>query len=168
MLRMISRVLIVAGATALLAACATNMTDLVPPRIQILGIQVLSTDMFAQKFKARLQVQNPNELELPVRGIDFQVMILGDRFAEGVSDDQFIIPALGEAEFDLTITTSFVSAFGRLISRMGGGKLENLDYEIVGTLYVDKGMMKKIPFNNKGTLDFGRALDSRKPGETTL
>jgi LEA14-like dessication related protein len=165
---MISRVLIAGGATALLAACATNMADLVPPRIQILGIQVLSTDMFAQKFKARLQVQNPNELELPVRGIDFQVMILGDRFAEGVSNDQFVIPALGEAEFDLTITTSFVSAFGRLISRMGGGKLENLDYEIVGTLYVDKGMMKKIPFNNKGTLDFGRTLDSRKPGETTL
>ena len=32
MLRMISRVLIVGGATALLAACATNMAELVPPQ----------------------------------------------------------------------------------------------------------------------------------------
>jgi LEA14-like dessication related protein len=168
MFKVISRLMIYALCAGLLTACASNSTKLEPPRVQLLGIQVLSTDMFAQKFKTRLQVQNPNQIEVPVRGIDFEVLLLGDRFAQGVSNDQFIIPALGEAEFDLTVTTSFVSAFGRLISRMGGAKLENIDYEIVGTLYVDKGFVKKIPFNNKGTLNFSKALEAREHGQTTL
>ena len=69
------------------------------------------------------------------------------------------MPALGEAEFDMAVTTNFVSSMGRLISRMGGGKLENVDYELAGTLLLDKGMVRKIPFNKRGTLDFKRLLD---------
>ena len=49
---------------------------------------------------------------------------------------------------------------------MGGGKLENIDYELAGTLLVDKGMVRKIPFNKRGTLDFTRALEKAKSGAT--
>ena len=65
-----------------------------------------------------------------------------------------MLPAQGEAEFDMMVTTNFVSSFGRLLSRIGGGKLENVDYEIVGKIIVDKGMVRKIPFNHRGTVDF--------------
>ena len=51
-----------------------------------------------------------------------------------------MLPARGEAEFDMMVTTNFVSSFGRLLSRVGGGKLENIDYEIAGKVLVDKGM----------------------------
>jgi hypothetical protein len=75
-----------------------------------------------------------------------------------VSDEAFVLPALGEAEFDMLVTTNFVSSFGRLLSRVQGGKLENIDYEIAGKVMVDKGMVRKIPFNHRGTVDFTRAL----------
>ena len=87
---------------------------------------------------------------------------MGDSFAEGNSTDQFVLPAMGEAEFDMIVTTNFVSSFGRLLSRVGGGKLENLDYEITGKVLVDKGMIRKIPFNHAGTVDVSRALGRRK------
>ena len=119
---------------------------------------MLSTDMFAQRFKVRVLVQNPNDLELPVRGLDYQIFMMGDSFAEGVSDHSFVLPAMGEAEFDMTVTTNFVSSFGRLLSRVGGGKLENIEYEIVGKVLVDKGVVRKIPFNHRGTVDFSRNL----------
>ena len=82
---------------------------------------------------------------------------LKDSFAEGMSDQAFVLPALGEAEFDMLVTTNFVSSFGRLLSRVQGGKLENIDYEITGKVMVDKGMVRKIPFNHRGTVDFSRA-----------
>jgi hypothetical protein len=91
---------------------------------------------------------------------------MGDQFAEGVTNDSFVLPALGEAEFDMTVTTNFVSSLGRLISRMGGGKLEDVEYELVGTLLIDKGMVRKIPFNKRGTVDFTRALEKAKSGTT--
>jgi LEA14-like dessication related protein len=144
-------------AATLLAGCATMGTKLESPTVSLLNVQVLSTDMFAQKFRVRVKVENPNNLELKVKGIEYEILLMGDGFAEGNSSDQFLLPAKGEAEFDMVVTTNFVSSLGRLISRKGGGKLEDVDYEIVGQIFVDKGMLNKIPFNHKGVVDFTRA-----------
>jgi LEA14-like dessication related protein len=147
----------------LLAACSTLSPKLESPDLEVVGIQMLSTDMFAQKFRVRVRVTNPNDLELQVRGIEYQIILMGDSFAEGNSTDRFVLPAMGEAEFDMTVTTNFVSSFGRLLSRVGGGKLENLDYEIAGHVMLDKGFVKKIPFSKSGQVDVTRA--GRKGGE---
>jgi LEA14-like dessication related protein len=148
-----------------LGAC-TGLGDLQTPRLDVLSIQMLSTDMFAQRFTVRMHVQNPNDVELPVKGIDYKLLLMGDQFAEGVTNEPFVLPALGEAEFDMTVTTNFVSSFGRLISRVGGGKLEDIEYELAGTLFIDRGMVRKVPFNKRGTVDFTRALDKAKAGQT--
>lgn len=151
------RLLFVAACAVLLAACSTVGSKLEAPKLELMGVQMLSTDMFAQRFKVRVKVINPNDLELPVRGLEYTIIMMGDSFAEGMSDQAFVLPALGEAEFDMLVTTNFVSSFGRLLSRVQGGKLENIDYEITGKVMVDKGMLRKIPFNHRGTVDFSRA-----------
>jgi len=151
-------------ATLLLGACSTLPTNLVAPEVELVGIQMMSTDMFAQKFRVRVRVKNPNDLELPVKGLEYQILLMGDSFAEGNSMDRFVLPANGEAEFDMIVTTNFVSSLGRLISRVGGGKLENLDYEISGDVLLEKGMLRKIPFAHQGQVDIARALGQR-PGE---
>jgi LEA14-like dessication related protein len=148
------RVLFMAACIAVLAACSTMGSKLEAPRLELVGVQMLSTDMFAQRFKVRVKVANPNDLELPVRGLEYTILMMGDSFAEGMSTEAFVLPALGEAEFDMLVTTNFVSSFARLLSRVGGGKLENIDYEITGKIMVDKGMIRKIPINHRGTVDF--------------
>jgi len=62
------------------------------------------------------------------------------------------------------ITTNFVSGFGRLVSRMGGQKLENVAYEISGKLHLDKGLLRTIPFNHKGLVNFSKASKGQ-PGK---
>jgi LEA14-like dessication related protein len=156
-------VLLLAVLAVLVAACSTLGSKLEAPRLSLVGIQVLSTDMFAQRFKVRVLVQNPNDLELPVRGLEYQIILMGDSFADGTSTDSFLLPARGEAEFDMLVTTNFVSSFGRLLSRVGGGKLEDIEYEITGKVYVEKGMLRKIPFSHRGTVDFAKQLKPIKP-----
>jgi LEA14-like dessication related protein len=158
-----------AGLLLVLAAmvgCSTRSRDLVAPELSLVGIQMLSTDMFAQRFKVRVLVRNPNDLEIPVRGIEYTIILMGDSFAEGETAEQFLLPAKGEAEFDMLVTTNFVSSFGRLLSRVGGGKLQDLQYEIAGKLRLDKGVMRTIPFNHQGTVDISRALGQQKSGTT--
>jgi LEA14-like dessication related protein len=152
-------------AFALLAASCSTLSDLQAPRVELMGVQVMSADMFAQRFKVRLLVQNPNDVEVPVKGIDYKIIMMGDSFADGMSTERFVLPANGEAEFDMQVTTNFVSSFGRLLSRVGGGKLENVDYEIAGDILLDKGVMRKIPFSHRGTVDFAKALGGTKKGE---
>jgi LEA14-like dessication related protein len=154
-----------AAAIVLLAtSCSSFGPKLEAPQLELVGVQMLSTDMFAQRFKVRVRVQNPNDLDLKVTGLDYKILLMGDSFADGVSSDRFIVPPLGEAEFDMTVTTNFVSAFGRLLSRVGGGKLENIDYEIAGKIDVEKGPIRKIPFSHRGTVDFTRSLGPLKSG----
>ena len=157
-----ARLMLSTALAVLVAACTSLGSKLEAPRLSLVGVQVLSTDMFAQKFKVRVLVQNPNDLELPVRGLEYQIILMGDSFAEGTSSDTFLLPARGEAEFDMMVATNFVSGFARLLSRVGGGKLENIDYEISGKVYVEKGMLRKIPFSHSGTVDFSRTLKPLK------
>jgi LEA14-like dessication related protein len=156
-------VLLVAALAVVLAACSTLGRDLQSPRLSLVGVQVLSGDMFAQRFRVRVRVENPNDLELPVRGLEYKIILMGDSFADGTSTDAFLLPARGEAEFDMLVTTNFVSSFGRLLSRVGGGKLEDIEYEITGKVFVEKGMLRKIPFSHRGTVDFSKQLKPLKP-----
>ena len=166
MSRLLLRPLLLVPLLLLVAACTGLGGDLLPPRVKVLDVRPLTADMFAQRFTVRVLVQNPNDLELPVRGIDYQLMLMGDSFAEGVSNEAFVLPALGEAEFEMTVTTNFMSALGRLVSRAGGGKLDKIEYEFTGKIFVDKGMIRKIPFSQQGVLDFKQALGGPKQGQT--
>ena len=144
------------GVTAGLAACSTLGSKLEAPELSLVGMQMLSADMFAQKFKVKVLVKNPNDLDIAVKGLDYKIILMGDSFADGESSDRFVLPARGEAEFEMIVTTNFVSSFGRLLSRVGGGKLENLDYEIAGNVLLEKGIVRKIPFNHRGTVDIAK------------
>ena len=164
---MIQRAFRYACAAALLlavASCASIPSDLQAPKLDVVKIEMQTGDMFAQRFKIRLHVQNPNDLEVPIKYLDFKLFLMGDSFGEGKSEERFVLPAKGDAEFDMILTTDFVSSLGRLVSRMGGGKLENVDYEIAGTVGLDKGFIHKLPFNYRGQVDFGKIIGPPKQG----
>ena len=111
----------------------------------------MSADIFNQQFRVRMHVQNPNDRDIPVNGLDYELFLEGDSFAEGVSNQPFVIPALGETEFDLTVRTNFVSSIGRLVSRLNGRTQVN--YVLEGKVLTDIGMFSKIPFRETGSVD---------------
>lgn len=165
MQRLFSRAFLLA-LLATLTACMSG-PKLQTPQLSLLGIQIMAADMFAQQFKVRVKVENPNDLEVAVKGIEYEIFLMGDNFAEGTTDQSFVLPAKGEAEFDMTVKTNFVSSLGRLVSRMGGGKLEDVQYTITGKLLLEKGMMRTIPFSRSGTVDFTRVRDKAKAAESS-
>jgi LEA14-like dessication related protein len=147
---------------ATLASCASLGPKLVAPELSLLGIQIMSADMFSQQFMVRVKVENPNDLEVAVSGLEYEIFLMGDSFAEGASESSFVLPAKGEAEFDMIVKTNFVSSLGRLVSRTGGGKLENVPYQVTGKLMLEKGVMRTIPFSHAGTVDFTKAKEKMK------
>ena len=128
-----------------------SASKLQAPDLTLVSIGMMSADIFNQQFRVRLHVQNPNDREIPVNGLDYELFLEGDSFAEGVSEKPFVLPALGETEFDLVIRTNFVSSIGRLVSRLNGRKTVN--YVLEGKVLTDIGMFNKIPFKETGTVD---------------
>src|SRR5215208_7715598 len=133
------------GALAMcLAACSAFGPKIEVPQLTLVRVGMMSADIFNQQFLLRVHVENPNDRELPIKRIDYELFLEGDSFAEGQSTKAFVVPAMGETEFDMTVRTNFVSGIGRLMSRLNGR--DQVQYVIEGKLLTDLGMAKKIPF----------------------
>jgi LEA14-like dessication related protein len=134
-----------------LAGCSMLQPDLQVPRLSLVSVAMTSADIFNQQFVVKVNVENPNDRELPITGIDYKLFLEGDSFAEGVSKKPFTVPAQGDIDFDLTVRTNFVSGAGRLLSRLNGR--EQVNYVVEGKVLTDISMLKKIPFQETGTVN---------------
>jgi LEA14-like dessication related protein len=131
-----------------LTACSTP--KLAVPKLALVSVAMTSADIFNQQFIVRLNVENPNDQELPITGIDYKLFLEGDSFAEGFSPKPFTVPAKGDTDFDMIVRTNFVSSAGRLLSRLNGR--DQVQYVVEGKLLTDLSGLKKIPFQESGTV----------------
>jgi len=158
-----SRLLAILGVVAL-SACAGIGTQLETPEITFVGIRAIEASLFEQKLEVRLRVQNPNTIELPVNGLDVDVELAGEPFATGVSAREFIVPAHGEAEFDMIVTANAASALFKIA---GGDRKsrEEVGYRLRGKLSTRVGLLRSIPFEESGTLPLGDLTGKRKKAD---
>lgn len=151
--KVIMRVLLIVAFLFISASCSALRPELEAPRLALVHVAMLSADIFNQQFLVRVNVQNPNDQDLKIKGLDYKLFLEGDGFAEGVTNKPFTIPALGETDFDMTVRTNFVSGVGRLLSRLNGR--QQVNYSVEGVLLTDIRFLKKIPFNETGSVSFG-------------
>ena len=59
------------------------------PELAVVGVDVVKSDLFQQQLRVRMRVHNPNDRELPVRSISYEVEVAGKAFAHGESNRQF-------------------------------------------------------------------------------
>ena len=131
-----------------LAACSTP--KLAAPKLALVSVAMTSADIFNQQFMVRVNVENPNDRELPITGIDYKLFLEGDSFAEGLSNKPFTVPANGNIDFDMIVRTNFVSGAGRLISRLNGR--DQVQYVVEGKVLTDISGLKRVPFQESGTV----------------
>ena len=58
--------------------------------------------------------------------------------------------ALGEAEFDMNVTTNMAGTLIRLLSR-GPDALQSVSYHLTGKVALSQGWLQSIPFEQRGT-----------------
>lgn len=141
---------LIAAALALSAACSMFMPELEPPTLSVVSIELGRSNLFVQHLKVRMHVSNPNDRALAVEGLSYVLDVAGQEAARGVSSASFKVPALGEADFDMDVTANLAGTLLGLISRgMPSGKV---DYRILGKVRLSHGLLRSIPFDERGTL----------------
>ena len=133
----------------LLAGCAA-LPKLEAPRLSVVSVKLQSADLFSQKLQLRMRVQNPNTRELPIQGIDYRVELDGAELGQGLTNQPFTVPALGEAEFDVQFTANLASTLARLLSRRGSR--DSVEYRLVGKVALSSGFLRRIPFDERGSV----------------
>jgi LEA14-like dessication related protein len=135
-------------ALVLLAGCAAG-PKFQEPRLEVIDIDLIKGDLLRQDLRVRMRVHNPNNRDLPVRGIVYEVQLAGEDFAHGESERDFVVPALGNTEFDVGVTANAAAAMLRLL---GSGRRDQVDYRITGRVTLASGFVRNVPFDQKGTL----------------
>ena len=130
-----------------LSACSLFVPKLEKPTLSVVRVQMLKSDLWHQEFKVRIRVQNPNDRVLPIKGIVYQLDVEGQELAHGMSGDSFIVPALGEAEFDMSVSANMANMLIKLLNK-GGSEVE---YRIYGKIDLSAGLLRSISFNDHGT-----------------
>jgi LEA14-like dessication related protein len=142
-------------ATAMLAAllgagCALS-AKLEAPTLSIVGVQLTSGTLLQQSLKVRIRVHNPNDRALPVKSVEYTLEVQGEPFARGVSDASFVVPALGETEFDMSMTTDVAGTLVRLLGRGPDALGQSVSYHLTGKVSLAHGLLRSIPFEQSGT-----------------
>jgi LEA14-like dessication related protein len=126
---------------ALLTACATA-PKLEPPKVSIVGLQVVSAEVWVQHLKVRLQLHNPNDRDLPVTALEYTIEIAGQSVANGSYAESFVVPAHGDAEFDTPVTANLAGALLKLLTHVPSTLVP---YRLAGKITLAEGL-GRIPF----------------------
>jgi LEA14-like dessication related protein len=132
---------------ALLAGCATA-PKLEPPKVSIVGLKVVSAEVWVQHLKVRLQLHNPNDRDLPVTGLEYTIEIAGQNVASGSYAESFVVPAHGDAEFDTNVTANLAAAVLRLLTHVPSTLVP---YRLAGKITLAE-RLGRIPFEEHASI----------------
>jgi LEA14-like dessication related protein len=146
---------------ALLVGCAGLPSDLKTPEVSFVGLRAVDASLFEQRLEVRMKVRNPNSIELPVKGLDVEVELANEPFAQGVSAREFVVPAGGEAEFDMLVTANAATALLKIAGSDRKSR-EEIPYRVTGKLSTRIGLLRSIPFDESGTVPVNELLGKRR------
>jgi LEA14-like dessication related protein len=145
---------VVLAAMLVAAAGSTGCTLVAPrfehPTLSVVGVDVEAAQLAEQRFRVRMRVQNPNERALPVTGLSYTLQLAGEDFGHGQSANAFTVPAHGEMEFDMTVTTNLATAILRILPRLSDSA-QPIEYRMTGTVGTDLPFLRSIPFDERGS-----------------
>jgi LEA14-like dessication related protein len=140
---------VLSGLVVLLSACA--VMHLQAPDITPTAVDLVEVALDQQRFKVTLHVQNPNDRALPIKYVKVALEVEGVEVGHGESSEPFNVPAKGETDFDMIVTTNVASSVPDLLIRVArGGKLPS--YRISGTVNPDIAYIPPIPFSKSGQI----------------
>lgn len=143
-----------------LAACSGLGGLSQKPEIGLASLELAEFGLFEQRFIMKLRIQNPNDVDLPINGMTFDVELNGQPFAKGLSDKAVTVPRMGEALLEVKATSNLGSVLRQLRELQKGGR-DRADYRLFGRIGLDG--LGSIPFDRRG--DLPMPLFEQAPGK---
>ena len=144
-----------------LTACASMPLDMVSPKVHIVKFAFKEFTMFEQRFDVQLRIHNPNNEDLTINGMRFDIDVNSRDFANGLSGEKVVVPRFGSEVVNVEIITG-VGSFLRQLRTLNKSGPSQLQYRIKGTAFVESPGTFKMPFDERGEIDFSSNLSTEK------
>ncbi|MGF1547525.1 MAG: LEA type 2 family protein [Thiotrichales bacterium] len=134
----------------LVSGCASLMQKTESPIVTVSSFKLAEMGLLEQRYDLVLRVQNPNDFNLPIRGLTYTLELNDEKFARGMSGDHVNIPPFGEEQMKVSVTTNMLTLFNRLKNLSLDGE-KPLRYKIDGKLSL-VGEAIRLPFGKEGEI----------------
>ena len=138
------------AAAILMVSCA-NLPTTEPPNLSVIGIQVEEATVLEQKYRIRVRIQNPNDYDLAITGMKYDLELNGRPFLKGVNGETLVVPRYGEVTTEVG-GVSTIFSFVRQIEALQAGAGEALTYDLSGKLSLQDRLFQ-LPFQYQGRLE---------------
>jgi LEA14-like dessication related protein len=141
---------VLSGVALLLSACAVfhfQAPDVTPTAVELTDVA-----LDRQLFKVTLHIQNPNDRALPIKWAHASVEIEGVEVGKGEINEPFNVPAHGEMDVVMVVTTNLATSVPDMLLRIARrGQLPS--YRLSGTVNPDVTLLPPIPFSKSGQIE---------------
>ncbi len=150
--------------TALLAAgCAGVPKDVQQPEVRLADIELRSgSGVLEPSMLLVLNVRNPNDFDIPLDGMRFDLEMNGRHFARGLSNESVTVPRLGEGRVTATASTDMVRLIEQMMRMAQTG---GITYRLTGDAFIGGLGERTVPFETEG--EFRLAPEPEEPGLET-
>lgn len=133
-----------------LAGCATPQ-KIDAPNIALQDVTLLNAEGLTQRLRVDLLVSNPNDFEIPLTGLRFDMQMNGLDFAEGLSNKRVDIPRLGRTVVPVEVTVSVLAVMRQIRAVR---KNHGVEYRVAGTAFLDHVLLPQVDFDRQGKIAF--------------
>lgn len=151
------------AATFLVGGCSLLRDDLRPPGITLVSITPATSTITELGFRCRLRLDNPNDIDLPIKGGELTLTLADRTTAHGRLADDVTIPAHAATEVDAVVSIGVMSAVS-IIANLLDRPDAMIPYSVEG--YVDVGVsyIGRIHFDENGEFSLNGAGDIIRAG----
>lgn len=134
-----------------LAACSGLPLNAVAPKVSVAAIDIKRLGLFEQRFDVGLRVSNPNDFELTIEALDFELEVNGRPFAKGQTHAATLIPATSSTVVRVDAVTQSDNLIEQIKTLPPGALRDGVPYRIKGRVKTDRSS-RWLPFDHSGTV----------------
>ena len=133
-----------------------------PGAVSVSDLRMGTAGILEQQYFVKLRIQNPNNEELNLTGIAFELELNDKPFAKGTGAGPILVPRFGSQVVEVETLSTLTGLLRQLDRAVGGsGVAGKFGYRIKGRLH-RSGLGRVISFDEKGELSMPGAPE----GET--
>ena len=135
---------------ALIMGCTALPQKAEAPRVSITAIDLVDAGVLEQRYQIKLRVQNPNDFDFSINGLQFEIKLNGKSFATGVSNHAVNVPRFGSAVLNLE-AMSTLAGLARQLKEIAESKTPTASYGIMGKVHLAQPAIS-LPFHEEGEI----------------
>jgi LEA14-like dessication related protein len=132
-----------------LAACTGLPLNMLAPRVSVATVDIRQIGLLEQHFDVGLRVANPNDFDLTIEALEFDLEVNGRAFAKSLSRAATKIPAASSAVLQIDAIMQSKNLLEQLRTLTPDTLKQGVPYRIRGRIKTDQSS-RWLPFDHSG------------------